>query len=216
MIERLSVEEADWGEAYTVLLNAYRDLQPDFSIEYDSFDGYRLIYRVKMFVRTPTVFRGLPASFVRAVPDESVTDLSVMSSERTGEQLILLGPVRFVNSDCNPNCVYDFSSDSGIVQLRVKKPIKPGDEIFVRYGEDYFEVNSCRCRTCALSQKDTIQNNIRSDPWLEDLLREIASQTLQNERNLVEAVITSKQRKRRIRGLELVEFLACHHPLAKE
>ena len=103
VFDRKVVEEADWGEAHTVVLNAYGDLQSDFSIEYDSFGGYRLIYRRKIFVRPSTVFRRLSAGFERPVPDRVVTDLSVMSSERTGEQLILLGPVRFVNSDCEPN-----------------------------------------------------------------------------------------------------------------
>ena len=89
-----------------------------------------------------------PVGFVAAIPDGVVTDLSVMSSENTGEQLLLLGPVRFVNSDCTPNCEYDFTSDSGIVQLKVKQRISPGDELFVKYGPEFFEFNSCLCRTC--------------------------------------------------------------------
>ena len=84
------------------------------------------------------MLRRNPIWFVSPIPEGVVTNLSVMSSERTGQQLLLLGQIRFVNSDCSPNCDYDFSSDAGVVQLRVKRRINPGEELFVKYGPELF------------------------------------------------------------------------------
>ena len=132
-----------------------------------------------------------------------------MSSERSGKQLILLGPVRFVNSDCEPNCEYDFSSDSGIVQLRVKKRLNPGDEVFVKYGPDFFELNECRCRTCQLRLNEA---NIQLDVFLEIFLEEIVGEAFlevhdESQWSNVETPGTecSPPKKRRMRGREMVE-----------
>ena len=65
-----------------------------------------------------------------------------------GDQLLLVGPMRFVNSDCDPNCEYDFSSSDGVVQLKVKRTAYPGSEVLVKYGDEFFEKNTCRCQTC--------------------------------------------------------------------
>ena len=76
-------------------------------IRHNNFGGYRLLYVGKTVVQPPFVFRRKPVGFIRPIPDGVVTNLSVMSSERTGEQLLMLGPLRFGNSDCSPNCEYD-------------------------------------------------------------------------------------------------------------
>ena len=61
------------------------------------------MYSGKHPVNPPSVLRRNPVGFISVVPEGVVTDLSIMSSERTCEQYILLGPMRFVNSDCSPN-----------------------------------------------------------------------------------------------------------------
>ena len=72
-----------------------------------------------------------------------------MCSETIGETLLLVVPIRFVNSDCNLNCGYDnYSSVPGVVQLRTKKRISSQSEILVKYDPDFFEQNSCKCQTC--------------------------------------------------------------------
>ena len=38
-----------------------------------------------------------------------------MRSERTDEQLLLLGTIRFANSDCEPNSEDDLLSSNGVV-----------------------------------------------------------------------------------------------------
>ena len=122
-------------------------LEPNFVIRHDSFGGYRILYAGKHPIQPLIVLKRNPIGFVQEVPEGVATNLSVMSFERNGKQFLLLGPMRFVNPDCSPNCEYDFSSEAGIVQLRVKKRINHGDEILFKYGPDIFEINACRCRT---------------------------------------------------------------------
>ena len=124
----------------------YANLVPNFKIDLDKHNGYRLLYVGSEDLKPSAVIKG-PVGFVRPIPN-GVTDWSVMCSERTGETLLLVGPVRFVNSDCNPNCEYDYSSVSGVVQLRTKKQISSNSEILVKYGPDFFKQNSCKCQTC--------------------------------------------------------------------
>ena len=66
----------------------------------------------------------------------------------------MLGPTRFVNSDCHPNCDYDFTSDADIVRIRALRSIRSGDEITVKYGEAFFDSKECLCKTCL--EKDPI------------------------------------------------------------
>ena len=139
-------------ETYQVLCQSYQNLQPLFSIVHDNCGGYRLLYNGRAVVSPQYVFKRNPVGFVAPIPDGVVTEFSVIRSARTGQQLLLLGLIRFVNSDCEPNCEFDFASDCGIVQLRVKKRINPGDEIFAKYGPKFFEINACLCRTCRLQK----------------------------------------------------------------
>ena len=107
-----------WKETFDTMCSAYENLSPNFKVCHNNFGGYRLTYKGNHTLYPSTVLKRVPVGFIAAVPEGVVTDLSVMSTERTGEQYILLCPIRFVNSDCNPNCKYNFASDFGIVQLR--------------------------------------------------------------------------------------------------
>ena len=131
-----------------------------------------------------------------------------MSSERTGKQLLLLGPVRFLNSDCSPNCEYDFSSVSSVVQLRIKKRINPGDELFVKYGAEFFELNSCLCRTCSINLAEVRKNETAFDILLEDVLVDLADEELEDTRAQLggQEVVACRPKKRRVKGRELIEM----------
>ena len=126
--------------------SSYANLVPNFKIDLEKHKGFRLLYVGSEYLKPSLVIRG-PVGFVRPIPN-GVTDWSVMCSERTGETLLLVGPFRFVNSDCGPNCEYDYSSVSGVVQLRTKKRISSQSEILVKYGPALFEQNSCKCQFC--------------------------------------------------------------------
>ena len=82
-----------WKETYQVLCQSYQNLQPLFSIVHDKYGGYRLLYNGKSVVSPPYVFKRNPVGFVAPILDGVVTELSVMRSERTGQQLLLLGPI---------------------------------------------------------------------------------------------------------------------------
>ena len=107
-----------WRETYETVCS-YANLVPNFKIDLDKHNGYRLLYVGSEYLKPSAVIK-VPVGFVSQIPN-GVTDWSVMCSERTAETLLLVGPVRFVNSDCNPNCEYDYSSISGVVQLRTKR-----------------------------------------------------------------------------------------------
>ena len=63
--------------------------------------------------------------------------------------MIVVGPISFVNHDCEPNCQIVHES-SKVVRLQAIKDIEPGDELTIFYGEDYFERENkdCECKTC--------------------------------------------------------------------
>ena len=193
-----------WKNTYVTICDAYNNLKPDFSICHDKYGGYRLLYSGKSVIQPPFVFRRNPLGFLRPIPEGVVTNLSVMSSERTGEQLLLLGPLRFVNSDCNPNCEYNYSSDLGIVQLRVKRKIKPGDELFVKYGAEFFEFNCCLCRTCEMRSKQEEREELAFTILLDEISRDFCQKMFLDLHEQLETKPPGRKR-RRIRGRELVE-----------
>ncbi|KAJ3176542.1 Histone-lysine N-methyltransferase set9 [Geranomyces variabilis] len=78
-------------------------------------------------------------------------DFSVMYSSAKSSNCLFLGPARFVNHDCDPNCEF-FSSNprANLISFKVKKHIELGEEITTFYGESYFGENNkeCLCATC--------------------------------------------------------------------
>ena len=207
IFNRKLLKEKLWSDTFEAVCSTYRQLPPDFKIVHDNFGGYRLLYTGKKVVKPPHVFKPSPVGVVKVVPDGVVTDLSVMSSQRTNEQLLLLGPMRFVNSDCNPNCVHNFSGDDGLVKLEVRRRISPGDKIFVKYGPEFFELNACRCRTCHFEKIESTEREESFDILLDDVIFDFTFEFLQQ--------LTSEQKKssisqcslpKRLRGIELVEI----------
>ena len=178
IFQRKLANNTMWKETYEAVSSAYVNLSPNFKICHDNFGGYRLMYQSNQTLYPSTVLQRAPVGFIAAVPEGVVTDLSVMSSERTGEQYILLGPIRFVNSDCTPNCEYDFASDSGIVQLRVRRRINTGEELFVRYGPEFFEHNACRCRTCEIRKTTEAVNESVFELLVQEHVESIAREVL--------------------------------------
>lgn len=81
-------------------------------------------------------------------PEE--TDFSIINTENGSN--LLLGPARFVNHDCNPNCV--FSRKGKQIALRAIKDIHVGQELTVTYAKNYFGFKNreCRCVTCEIGR----------------------------------------------------------------
>jgi [histone H4]-N-methyl-L-lysine20 N-methyltransferase len=78
-------------------------------------------------------------------------NFSIVTSSRTGEVSIFLGPARFANHDCSPNAQLSPVGDHGM-QIVATRRINPNDEITVSYGEGYFGDNNCDC-LCATCEK---------------------------------------------------------------
>jgi len=78
-----------------------------------------------------------------------IRDYSVVKSITTGQTKLWLGPVAFLNYDCEANTdIYSLGSTSAIV--KANKKIKCGEEITVYYGPHYFGINNkhCMCHSC--------------------------------------------------------------------
>ncbi|KAG0279781.1 hypothetical protein BGZ95_000243 [Linnemannia exigua] len=80
--------------------------------------------------------------------ETKTSDFSVIKTSRRGTCLFL-GPARFVNHDCDPNCSF-MSAGSSAIYFKVQKPININDEITTHYGDNYFGVDNqeCLCATC--------------------------------------------------------------------
>jgi len=77
------------------------------------------------------------------------SDFSIIYSSRVGAMSLLLGPARFINHDCEPNCKFTTAGKEH-VNLYVERDIRVGEEITVKYADDYFGEGNreCLCRTC--------------------------------------------------------------------
>lgn len=76
-------------------------------------------------------------------------DFSIVVSSRSKSTSLFMGPARFANHDCDANAKLMTTSNSGI-EIIATRPIEPGDEITVTYGENYFGDDNCEClcKTC--------------------------------------------------------------------
>ena len=184
-----------WKETYEIVCKSYDSLNPSFKIDCDSYGGYRLMYIGTEDLKPQSVIKG-PIGFLRPIPD-GVTDWSVMRSERTGENLILVEPIRFVNSDCNPNCEYDFSSSLGVVQLRTKRRITRQSELLTKYGPEFFEKNACRCRTCDIEMQ--AEANLEINSYIDEIISETVHDLLNEEILSENAPTTVRPKKKRLR-----------------
>ena len=149
MFEKKCQEDIAYQDCYSLCSKAYKDLDSLFNIVPDNYGGYKLTYVGMDDVPPDTVFKTCPVGFLAPVPD-NITDLSVIkkTSQNNPQDFLMLGPVRFVNSDCNPNCEYDFTSQQRVVRIKTLTKVKSGDEIVVKYGAEFFEAHQCLCSSC--------------------------------------------------------------------
>jgi histone-lysine N-methyltransferase SUV420H len=85
----------------------------------------------------------------RELIKENINDFSLMISSRTKRELLMLGPVAFVNHDCQASCTFQ-KATRDTYNLRALRDIEAGEELTLFYEEDAFGVlnRDCECRTC--------------------------------------------------------------------
>ena len=82
--------------------------------------------------------------------------------------------MRFVNSDCEPNCEYDFPcQDPTIVRLRTLKTVHENMENNLMYGPELFDEEECCCLTCQFTRP---QNDLSFPDNLTDNEAELNSE----------------------------------------
>ena len=91
------------------------------------------------------------------------------------------------------------------MQLRVKRKVKPGDELFVKYGAEFFEFNCCLCRTCEVRTKEEVRQKMAFDLILETLIFDLCTETLGELADELDAkTCVRATKRRRIKCRELV------------
>ena len=78
-------------------------------------------------------------------------DFSIVLSSRKRTPSLFLGPARFANHDCDSNARLSTTGSSGM-QIVANRLINSGEEVTVKYGEDYFGENNCEC-LCGTCEK---------------------------------------------------------------
>ncbi|KAL7265909.1 histone lysine methyltransferase Set9, partial [Rhizina undulata] len=133
---------------------------PDASFEVSSTNRYSPVSSEACIIARKPLKRGDTIKYLTGAickmseaEEETYTshqsDFSVIYTSRIGGMSLLLGPARFVNHDCDPNCKF-LTTNKDNITLIVLRDIKIGDEITVRYADDYFgdQNRECLCRTC--------------------------------------------------------------------
>ena len=135
---------------YGLLKEAYRLLK-EFSCSLipDSFGGYGLHYNGEKFLAEKM---RLPIyGYIERIPtnvEDNFTNLSVLAP-RQGSKLsrVMVGPIRFVNHSCQPNCQYKAVELNGrrAVEIVTLRKITPGSELLTFNGEEFFGPGNKDC-----------------------------------------------------------------------
>ncbi|KAK6341312.1 Histone-lysine N-methyltransferase set9 [Orbilia brochopaga] len=139
---------------------------PDTAYEVSTTNRYTLTsLEASVVARAPIakgeVIKNLSGVMVTMTKEEeaefneaSNRDFSIIHSSRKAGAQIFLGPARFVNHDCSPNCRF-VSASKSTVTFAALRHIEPGEELTVYYSDDYFGPDNaeCLCQSCERDMK---------------------------------------------------------------
>ena len=112
---------------------------------------------IKMLIgwrRSPTTIAPDVNSMVEMLPDPIVQDCI---------DVVLDGPLYFVNSSCKPNCTWVPGSERrSIIRIKTLIAIPKGTEITVKYGPEFFDRGSCECGPC-VEKKNRVTRKSREE-----------------------------------------------------
>ena len=132
---------------------------PEAPFEVNSTDRYTLFtheacVHARRSIRTGETIKFLAGCMLLMTDEEEASlddnsDFSVICTSRMKGTSVLLGPARFVNHDCDPNCKFITTNKDNITIMAIRN-IAMGEEITIKYSEDYFGENNseCLCQTC--------------------------------------------------------------------
>ena len=78
-----------------------------------------------------------------------------LTESKNPRDRLLLGPLRFVNHDCEANVEFLPKGDKHEIMVRALRRINKGEEITVRYGKEYFAADNdrCLCGSCEVRSR---------------------------------------------------------------
>ena len=131
-----------------ILSKCYQEVKDSsFSIQFDSFNGYGLFYegKHKICFKADKNYQ-IPEmrALLQRVPkllEDQIKPVSVFAPTALCSQMrIMVGPVRFVNHSCDPNCEYVVTEHKNMkfVRMQILKDIEPYTELNVFYGPNFF------------------------------------------------------------------------------
>lgn len=133
---------------------------PDCPWEVNSTNRYTIVSHeasvtARRYIKRNESVKYLSGIQVNITPEEEKDiavrkkDFSIVVSSRNKCTSLFMGPARFANHDCGANAKLMTTSQAGI-EIIATRPIEPGEEITVTYGENYFGDDNCEClcRTC--------------------------------------------------------------------
>ncbi|CAM1505092.1 Fc.00g107290.m01.CDS01 [Cosmosporella sp. VM-42] len=133
---------------------------PDCPWEVNSTNRYTIVSHEASVVARRSIKRNESIKYLSGIqvnisPEEEKEisvrkkDFSIVVSSRNKCTSLFMGPARFANHDCGANAKLMTTSQAGI-EIIATRPIEPGEEITVTYGENYFGDDNCEClcKTC--------------------------------------------------------------------
>ena len=177
-------------------------LENNFVFKEDAYGGYGLFYvgENQLRPRKSHPVKMLPSviGFVEKIPQDSLAsfkDISIFrKTDACSFDRVMLGPTRFANHSCQPNCRYALKEvhSRRCIQLEILEPINKNDEITVSYGINFFGEGNQDCRCVHI---DMHQEKLNSEDSISESRRrlDLCSASYRQRR---QSILRIKRRKK--------------------
>ncbi|ORX64063.1 hypothetical protein BCR32DRAFT_273241 [Anaeromyces robustus] len=118
-------------------------------------------------------------------------DFSIMFATSLQCNALFLGPGRFMNHDCQPNCEFiSINKTTPTVNFKIIRDVNIGEELTVFYSDSYFGTNNCDC-LCESCEKKQLGG------FSKPLYEEITTSESEKESNLGHPISSVMRHRRR-------------------